>query len=164
MSELKLISMAFVMALIFIFAGISYAETRKTDSPIVITSDSMSASRKDNTAEFVGSVVAKSDRVVINSERMKVFYDKDGKLRRIEAFGSVKVVKGEQAVTSEEAVYALDSGVIVFTGNPRAVDGNNVLTGSKIRYSMKDEKIMVEGSRVFIDQDSGKGDKGGAQP
>lgn len=162
MSGLRLTSAILIGVLLV--AGISHAEARKPDSPIVITSESMSASRKDNTAEFVGAVVAKSDQVVINSDRMMVFYSKDGQLDRIEAFGSVKVVKGEQAVTSDEAVYAVESGVIVFTGNPRAVDGGNVLTGSKIRYSMKEEKLIVEGSKVFIDQGSMKGAERGAQP
>jgi lipopolysaccharide export system protein LptA len=51
---------------------------------------------------------------------------------------------------SKEAVYLDNEEKIIFSGNPKAVEGDNVITGEKIIFFIKDERAVVEGSRVIL--------------
>lgn len=118
--------------------------------PIVITSQSLTANQKEGTAFFKGSVAAKSSEMTLFSDTMKVYYAEDGSVSRMESEGNVKLIKGGQTVTSERAVYTADTGTVVFTGDPRAVEGTSIVTGDKIIYYVSEDRFIVEGSRVII--------------
>ncbi|MBI5050329.1 MAG: lipopolysaccharide transport periplasmic protein LptA [Nitrospirae bacterium] len=119
--------------------------------PIIITSKTLMADNKTNTAVFEGSVVAKTDDIIIYSDKMTVFYNNSqGKVTKIYASGNVKVHKKERAIFSEEATYLNDEEKIIFTGEPKAVEGENVITGVQIIYFLKDDRSVVEGSKVIL--------------
>ena len=53
--------------------------------PIIITSKTLTADSKNNTATFDGSVVARTDRITIYSDKMTVFYgNSKGKIKKIQ--------------------------------------------------------------------------------
>lgn len=130
--------------------------------PIVITSKTLSANR--DSAFFEGSVVAKADEITLQAERMRVFYHAPGSseevsgtgansprgVKRIDAEGSVRLLRGDRVVTAQRAVFHTGEEKIIFTGNPRAVQGQNVLTGTKIIYFIKEDRSVVENSRVVL--------------
>ncbi len=119
--------------------------------PLVITSDTLMADNKTNTAVFEGSVTAKTDDIVMHSDKMTVFYDNsEGKVSKIYAAGNVKVHKKERVIFSNEATYLDEEGKITFTGEPRAVEGENIITGTQIIYYLKDDRSVVESSKVFM--------------
>ncbi len=126
--------------------------------PVVITSQTLTADNKNHTAVFEGSVVAKTGDLVIYSDKMTVFYDNsDNKIKKILASGNVKVHNRERAIFSDEAVYFSNDDMekIIFRGNPRAVEGENVITGTRIIFYPKDDRAVVEGSRVIL-QNTGR--------
>jgi lipopolysaccharide export system protein LptA len=119
--------------------------------PIIITSKTLTADSKNNTATFDGSVVAKTDRITIYSDKMTVFYgNSKGKINKIHAVGNVKVNKKGKAMFSKDAVYFNDEEKIVFTGNPKAIEGENLITGKKIIFYLKDDRAVIEESRVIL--------------
>lgn len=119
--------------------------------PIIITSKTLTADSKNNTATFDGSVVAKTHRITIYSDKMTVFYgNSEGKIKKIHAVGNVKVNKKGRALFSKEAVYFNDEEKIVFTGNPKAIEGENLITGKKIIFYLKDDRAVIEESRVIL--------------
>lgn len=123
----------------------------KEKKPIVITSNTLTADNNNNTAVFEGSVVAKTDDIIIYSDKMTVFYDNsEGKLTKIYASGNVKVHRKERAIFSREATYLDEEEKIIFTGEPKAVEGENVITGTQIIYFLKDDRSIVEGSKVIL--------------
>ncbi|MDH4027229.1 MAG: hypothetical protein OEU95_00165 [Nitrospirota bacterium] len=125
--------------------------------PVVITSDSLTANSGDNTAVFEGSVVAKTDDMTMLSDKMTVYYDNTGKkISRIHAAGSVKVYNSEKVIFSKEALYVSDEEKIVFSGDPKAVEGKNVLTGKQITYYLKSNRAVVEGSRIILQENQGQ--------
>ena len=124
--------------------------------PVVITSQTLTADNKNSTAVFEGSVVAKTDDITIYSDRMTVYYDNTkSKIDKIEASGNVKVLKQERAIFSEHAVYFDNEQKIIFNGNPKAVEGGNVITGTQIIFFLKDDRAVVEGSRVILQNTKG---------
>lgn len=119
--------------------------------PIVITSKTLMADNKTNIAVFEGSVVAKTEDIIIYSDKMTVFYNNSqGKVTKIYASGNVRVHKKERAIFSEEATYLDEEEKIIFTGEPKAVEGENVITGVQITYFLKDDRSVVEGSKVIL--------------
>ncbi len=119
--------------------------------PIIITSKTLTADSKNNTATFDGSVVARTDRITIYSDKMTVFYgNSKGKIKKIHAVGNVKVNKKGKAMFSKDAVYFNDEEKIVFTGNPKAIEGENLITGKKITFYLKDDRAVIEESRVIL--------------
>jgi len=107
---------------------------------------------------FEGDVVAESGDMTLFAEKMTVYYLENGNIERIEAEGNVKLLRGTQVVTSEHAEYETDAGRVVFTGSPKAVDEGNVVTGTKMTYLVAEERFLIEGSKVFIEQKGGEGD------
>jgi lipopolysaccharide export system protein LptA len=142
---------AAVVCATWVFAA---EEKKNVQEPTVVTSQKLTTDSKARTALFEGNVVAtKGDRTTY-ADKMLVYYS-EGKggsnIKKIDAEGNVKLVKGDRVVTSKVAVYyAEPEEHVVFTGEPRASEGENVVTGTKITYFMKDDHSIVENSKVYI--------------
>jgi lipopolysaccharide export system protein LptA len=118
---------------------------------IVITSQTLTADNKNNIAVFEGSVVAKNEDIIIYSDKMEVSYNNyQGKITKIRAYGNVRVHKNERAIFSKEAIYSGEEEKIVFTGEPKAVEGENVITGTEIIYFLQEDRTVVKDSRVVL--------------
>ncbi len=124
-----------------------YAQER---SEIVITSESLSINNKNHTALFKGSVRAVKNDIIIYADSMLVYYDESGsKVQKIDAKGNIKIIRGNQTITSESAVYTSMDERIEFTGNPVATDGKHIIYGDKIEYYISEDRSVVTKSRVF---------------
>jgi len=119
--------------------------------PVVITAKTMDADNLANKALFVGDVVAKSDGVTVYADRMEVFYSEDsGQIIRIEYEGSVRMIKDKRSIVAERATYYGDEEKIDFRGDPRILEGDNLVTGSKIFYYPSKDRLVVKDSRVYM--------------
>lgn len=132
-------------------------QAKQASGPIIITSDTLRADGAKGTATFSGSVVATGDELHMEADTMKVYYAAGGgDLERIEASGSVKLVRENRIVTSEQAIYDAFERKMTFTGNARAVEDGNVLVGTKITYMIDEDRYEVEGSKIFIESTTGR--------
>ena len=143
-----------IISIFFLFLPIqSSAENQKANikGPITITSETLTADNKAHTALFEQNVVAKTTNLTIQADRMLVFYKEDGgDVTKIESSGNVKVLKEDRIITSKAATYFADEEKVVFTGEPRAMDGDNVVSGTKIIYFMTNDRFFVENSKVIL--------------
>ena len=82
------------------------AAEKAAKTPIVITSQTLTADNNNKTAVFEGSVVATKEDLTIYSDKMTVYYDNsEGKIKKIYAVGNVKAHKGDRVIFSDEATY-----------------------------------------------------------
>ncbi|MBA3060832.1 MAG: hypothetical protein FP832_04160 [Nitrospirae bacterium] len=142
-----------------VLAGSIFAEekTEQIKGPIVITSQTLLSDNKARTALFEGSVVAKTENMTLYSDKMLVYYaEGSGNVTKIEAEGRVKLVKKDLVVTSKVANYFADEEKIIFTGEPKAIQKGDIITGTKMTYWMKDDRSFVENSRVLLENKKGK--------
>ncbi len=147
-----LITFLLFLSLLFFFVTPTAAAKEK---PIVITSETLIVDNKNNTAIFKGSVVAKSEDIIIYSDKMEVFYNESQEeITKIHVYGNVKVRRKERSIFSNEAIYLGREEKIIFKGEPKAVDGENVVTGTQIIYFLKDDRTIVEGGRIILKQKS----------
>jgi len=146
--------LSIVSILLFaVSAAVAFAEAPKPGlkGPITITSETLTADNKAHTALFERNVVAKTEDTTIYADRMLVFYTENGgQVSKIDAGGHVKLYKNTRVITSEKAVYYADEDKVVFTGEPRATDGDNIVTGTTMTYYMGDDRSLVEHSKVFL--------------
>lgn len=139
-----------ILIVSFTALGVSVTEGAENKS-ITITSETLTADNRNSNAVFEGSVVAKTDEMTIYSDKMTVYYsDAEKNVKEIYATGNVKVHSKERAIFSKEASYINNKEMIIFTGNPKAVEGDNIITGTKIIFFLKDDRAVVEGSRVIL--------------
>ena len=127
-------------------------QTLETKGPVTITSSTLTVDNKAHTALFEGSVIAKTEEMTMYADRMTVSYTEGSAISRIDATGRVKVVKGERLITAAAATYFAAEEKVVFTGDPRAAEEGNVVSGSKITYLIKEDRSIVENSKVFIEK------------
>jgi lipopolysaccharide export system protein LptA len=138
---------------LFLPAIQSSAEDQKANikGPINITSETLTADNKAHTALFEKNVVAKTTNLTIQADTMLVFYKEDGgDVTKIESNGNVKVLKEDRIITSNSATYYADEDKVIFTGEPRAMNADNVVSGTKIIYFMTDDRFFVENSKVIL--------------
>ncbi len=131
-----------------------FAQEKKTVSkePTVITSKTLAVDNRAKTALFEGSVVAKRGEMTMFADRMLVYYSEDGgSIKKIDAQGNVRLLREGRIITSKHATYfTTPEEHIIFTGEPRASEGENVVTGTKMIYFMADDRSIVENSRVLL--------------
>lgn len=139
----------------------SQEKTQQMKGTLIITSEMLTADNNAHTALFERSVVARTTDRTLYADRMLVTYDPDtGDITEIEAEGGVKFIKntskGTRVVTSKKANYYADEDKVTFTGEPRATDGENVVTGTKITYLLNEDRYLVEESKVFLKKQKGQ--------
>lgn len=147
-------------------AGKSSVMSEGSKEPTVITSNSLTADNKARTALFTGSVVAKKGDGTLFADRMLVFYvdagdGENSNIDRIECTGHVKLVRNNRVITAGKAVYYAGAEErAVFTDSPRATENRNVVTGTVMTYYFKDDRSVVEKSKIFIvEKESGPMDR-----
>lgn len=118
---------------------------------VIITSRNMEADNRAHRAVFSGDVVADMEGTLIQSDRMEVLYNGDsGQVETILCTGGVKVTRDARVILSDEATYSGAEEKITFRGEPRIMEGNNLVTGTLIVYYPKADRLVVEDSRVYM--------------
>jgi len=148
---------------------------------IVITAESLVFRDHDNTALFTGKVVMTKGDFVMRADQMVVYFDgtpstpsaqKSGKtggpsspaaadlptfgnraVNLIDATGNVTMQRGEKRAKSKKAVYHQRDETLVLTGDPEAWEAGYRVTGTKMTMFLKEDRSIVEGSRVVINND-----------
>lgn len=138
---------SFCLLCLFPVSAISAAATAHKDRsnlPITIKSNEMSADNKGKKAIFSGKVVAKQGDITIFADKLIVSYaDKSGDVEKVEAIGTVRIVQLNRTGFADQAVYDSHNGRIVLTGSPRVVQGSDSISGKIITYYVDDEKSDV---------------------
>jgi len=118
----------------------------RSNLPITIKSNELTADNKGKTAVFTGKVVAKQGDISIFADKITVNYaDKKGDVEKIEAYGNVRIVQQNKTGTAAQAVYDSRDGRITLTGNPRVMQGGDSISGKTITYYVDDDKSVVSG-------------------
>lgn len=129
------------------------SETRKErmKGPITVTSETLTADNKAHAALFEKNVIAQTPEITIHADTMVVFYESDGgDVSKIEATGNVKVLKDSRIITAQSATYFADQEKVTFRGDPRAMDGESIVSGTMMHYFIVDDRFLVENSRVIL--------------
>ncbi|MBK8438857.1 MAG: LptA/OstA family protein [Rhodobacter sp.] len=131
------------------FGGLS----QDTSLPVEVQADTLSVNNADGTAVFDGNVLVGQGEMRLAAARVTVEYGTDGKsIARLNATGGVTIANLADAAEAREAVYTIDSGQIVLTGDVLLTQGQSALSGQKLTINLKDGTGVMEGrvSTTFI--------------
>ena len=140
--------------------------------PIYIEADRMESDQQQDVVVFSGRVQARQDDVVIHADEMTVHYataktddaaekeateetgadNKAGEstitknISTILARGNVKIVKGDWHATGDTMRYFADERKVQLTGNAKAWQDQNTITGAQIVMYLDEGRSVVERS------------------
>lgn len=127
-------------------APAAFAAPAASREPLKIKSDTLHADNENKTAVFEGKVVARQGDLTLYSDRLAITYSGDGReLSKVEAFGNVRIVQLNRQATGAHAVYEPKESRILLDGNPKVVQGDDVITGKLITYYVNEQKSVVTG-------------------
>ncbi len=147
------------------------------EGPMAISSGSMTVKNLDHRIIFDRDVVVKKGDMDLQADRVEVILTAspneaaghalstlpgaggamlaEDNVERIEANGRVKVVQGGKTATADQAVYHNADETIVLTGRPETWEDGYRIQGSRITILLKEQRSVVEESRVVIYPDEG---------
>jgi len=133
------------------------------NAPITIEADHMSSLEENNNVLFKGNVDAAQADVRIQSDEMTVYYTpaKDGnkqEVKRLKCIGNVEITKGEFLGTGKTMNYLAKERKIILSGDAKAWQGTNFVSGKTIIYYLDEKRSEVVGDRPggTFNSDSGK--------
>jgi len=155
-----------------------------TPPEIIITAQSLVFKNQENTALFEGKVVMTKGDFIMHADQMIVHFvgespstpsPKTGKsaaqaqatttdlptfgnraVSLIDATGNVVLQKGAKKAKSRKAVYHQRDDMLVLTEDPEAWEEGYHVTGTKMTMFLKEDRSVVEGSRVVINDAESK--------
>lgn len=128
----------------------------------------MTSLENENNVLFSGNVDAAQADVRIRSDEMTVYYsaaekEKKQEVKRLQCVGNVEITKGAWLGTGETMNYLAKERKVILSGNAKAWQGTNLVTGNTIIYYLDEGRSEVVGSRpsATVGSDSGEANKPG---
>lgn len=117
---------------------------RTSNQPIAFGADS-----GEQTAETISlrgrAEVTQGDNR-LRADAITLYRDASGDQDRVEATGTVYFVTPTQSMRGDRAVYSIDGGEVVVTGNVVLTQGRNVLTGGRLTYNVNTDAATMAGA------------------
>ena len=120
-----------------------------TSLPVEVASDRLEVDQTDGTAVFSGNVLVTQGEMRLSAGRIEVVYAGDeaasGRIRLMRATDGVTFVNGAEAAESREAVYDIDSGEVVMTGDVLLTQGPTALSSDRLVIDLTEGTGTMEG-------------------
>ncbi len=124
-----------------------------TTLPVDVQADQLSVNNADGTAVFTGNVLVGQGEMRMAAAEVRVKYAADGKsIDQLIASGGVTISNLADAAEAREAVYTIDSGIVVMTGEVLLTQGASAIAGQKLTIDLKSGTGIMEGrvSTTFV--------------
>lgn len=159
LTPVRALSLALAFCLLPLVAGAQGATVAfgglKQDPtlPVEISADQLAVSQADGTAVFTGNVLVGQGEMRLTAAEVRVEYAADGKaIARLHASGGVTLASATEAAEAREALYTIDSGNVVMTGDVLLTQGKSAISGQKLVIDLKSGTGVMEGrvQTVFV--------------
>lgn len=132
-------------------------------APINIEADRMVSLEKKNSVLFSGNVHATQADVQILSSEMTVYYSEAAKgkgqeVKKLQCVGNVEVTKGDWLGTGQKMDYLAPERKVILSGNAKAWQGKNQVSGETIVYYLDEgrSEVIPSKSSATTGQKSGR--------
>lgn len=120
--------------------------SQDTSLPVEIEADQLSVDNASGQAEFAGNVRVGQGEMRLAATKVVVEYGEDGsQISRLLASGGVVVTNQGEAAEASDAIYSIDAGTIVMTGDVLLTQGASALSGNQLTIRLKDGTGVMEG-------------------
>ncbi|MBC8208192.1 MAG: lipopolysaccharide transport periplasmic protein LptA [Desulfobulbaceae bacterium] len=149
-----------LLALLAVGAGVSTGAESK--EPITIEADSMISLDNKNTILFSGNVDANQGDVRILSDEMTVYYKNNSEQERreidkLKCVGNVEMTRGDWRGTGRQMDYLAAKRKVIITGDAKAWQGENLVSGATMHYYLDEGRSEVFGDQPDTPEGQGNG-------
>lgn len=134
------------------------APPNDSSEPISVEADRMVSQENKNSVLFVGNVDARQGKLTIRADEMTVFYVEEkaqtgkeatpgpatSQVDRLICINNVKVTQGDWLGTGDRMDYYAADRKAVLSGNAKAWQGQNMVSGKTITYFLDEKRSIVE--------------------
>jgi lipopolysaccharide export system protein LptA len=114
--------------------------------PVEVSADSLTVNQTDGSALFEGNVIAVQGDLRLTAGSVQVRYSAGGgAIDTLTATGGVTLVSATDAAEAREAVYSVQTGSVVMTGDVLLTQGNNAISGQKLVLDLTAGTGRMEG-------------------
>lgn len=116
-------------------------------APVEVAADNLTVNQADGTALFEGNVVIGQGEMRLSADEVSVQYAQ-GDQQRISALtatGNVTLVSGPDAAEAQQAVYDVEAGTVLLSGDVLLSQGQNVLSGDRMTVDLATGAAQVQG-------------------
>ncbi len=134
--------------------GLAQTSNEKSQKPLHVVSDKMTAQEQSSMVEFSGNVKAVLEDSTVFADSIKIYFNDDKKkeesaaqssVKKIISTGNVKYISKERKAFADKAVYTTKDEILILTGNsPKLITGSSFVTGTKITLFRNQDKVIVE--------------------
>jgi len=109
-----------------------------TSQPVEVASDNLQIDQANGSASFSGNVLITQGELRLSAGTVNVVYAPGsvGQISELRATGGVTLVNGTEAAEAREAVYSIDKGTVVMTGNVILTQGQNALSSDTLTIDL----------------------------
>jgi len=138
-------------------------EKGEKEQELIVNADSMEMRMEEHVIDLLGNVLVEDTEMRLTAKKMKVFLDKDNKLRNIEAVGNVMVRKlsDSESATGDTAFYDAAADKVTLRSNCVILQGKNTIKGDEVIYDRKAGTIKLQSAYITIPIKKGDGAGGG---
>lgn len=122
-------------------------------APVEITSDTLDIDDTAGIAIFEGSVVAQQSTMTVSGDVMHAYYSEAREIERVEVFGNMIFISGEDRSEAEEGVYLVPQEQVEMTQNVVITRGTSMTaTGddAKIDLANNTAKLIGNVKTIFV--------------
>ncbi len=121
--------------------------------PILIEADQMISREQDNSVVFLGAVEARQGDITIRAGEMTVYYARQdgqsegkmaGEVIKIICRNNVEISQGDWLGTGDRMDYHARERKVILSGNAKAWQGRNMVSGYKIIYYLDKKRTIVK--------------------
>jgi lipopolysaccharide export system protein LptA len=117
-----------------------------TTQPVEVTADQLAVNNADGTAVFSGNVKVVQGDMTLSAGEVQVKYGSTpGEIDQLVASGGVSVTNLGDAARADGAVYTIDSGTIVMSGNVVLTQGPSSMKGQELTINLTDGTGLMSG-------------------
>lgn len=118
--------------------------------PVEVTANQLQINQTDGSATFSGNVMILQGTMRLTAQMVVVEYaesveEQRTKISNMVASGGVLVVNGEEAAESEDAIYSIEEGTILMTGNVVLTQGASIISSQRMTFDLNTGKAWFEG-------------------
>ncbi|MCP4196640.1 MAG: hypothetical protein GY762_05760 [Proteobacteria bacterium] len=136
------------IALVLCFCVSVFAEEKGFGKGIAeVRSQRLEVDHNRRRARFEGNVRAAYGDLSVRCDQMELTYNGKGEVVTLKAEGKVTVARGGAKATAKLATLDAKLGVLVLSGDPVLVQGENRLEGMRITIHLKGNRIDVSEAR-----------------
>ena len=129
-----------------IFLNTNVFSEEKNDNYFYIDSDKLIIKENPLISEFIGNAYARNSENHFWGDKILVNYDNDKKIKLITIIRSVKIVRPNEEIFGDKAIYDPKLEKIKISGNVSIIQDGNILSGSELIVDLINSTSIIEGN------------------